>query len=356
MNTSEKKTRIIGLMSGTSLDGLDIVCVDFWEKEAKIQWEFIATDCISYSAEWENKLRTAHTLPADKLLFLDASYGKFLGQRVNEFIEKFNLKKIDFVASHGQTIFHQPEKGFTLQIGHGAHIQAKTNLKVISDFRSQDVALNGQGAPLVPIGDQLLFSEYDACINLGGFANISFEFKEKRIAFDVCPVNFVINHLCQKIDLAFDNNGKIAKNGKVDSGLFQKLNKLSFYKESFPKSLGREWVVQEVLPITDGFNISTEDKIATFTEHVSYQITNVLNTFNLNKILFTGGGTKNKHLIHLIQEKTQAEIICGNHILIDFKEALVFALLGYLKAQNKVNTLASVTGATRDSSGGILYI
>lgn len=350
-----QKSRIIGLMSGTSLDGLDMACVDFWQENNQIQYNFIATKCDVYPIEWKEALQKAHELTAQQLLALDAAYGNYLGQIVNKFITEFNIENIDYIASHGHTIFHQPDKGFTLQIGHGAHIQTKTRLPVICDFRSQDVALGGQGAPLVPIGDKLLFSAYQACVNLGGFANISFDIDEKRIAFDICPVNFVLNHLCQKIGKPFDFEGEIAQNSSVNSILLNELNQISYYQKPFPKSLGREWVEQEISPILEKHNIPIQEKIATFTHHAAMQISKILDAYQLEKVLFSGGGSKNDYLMYLIKIQSNSDVCVADDILVDYKEALIFGLLAYLKTHHITNVLSSVTGASRDSIGGILY-
>ncbi|MDG4945450.1 anhydro-N-acetylmuramic acid kinase [Weeksellaceae bacterium KMM 9713] len=348
--------RIIGIMSGTSLDGIDMVCVDFDFSEDQLKWDIIATSFFEYDEEWRYKLANAHLLSATDLLTLDVEYGQYLGHKSNTFIQEKNLSQIDAIASHGHTIFHQPNKKFTLQIGHGAHIQAITKFKVISDFRSQDVALGGQGAPLVPIGDRLLFADYNACVNLGGFANISFDDSTgKRIAFDICPVNFVLNSLCREIGMDYDFNGEIASKGIVDSNLLNELNSLPFYQQSAPKSLGREWVETHMDSILSTSSISIESKIATFTQHVAYQIAEVLNENQLNRVLFSGGGAKNLTLISHLENQTQSEIIITNNQITDYKEALIFALLGALKLKGEINILSSVTGASRDSSGGIIY-
>ncbi len=348
--------RIIGIMSGTSLDGIDMVCVDFDFSEDQLKWEIIATSFFEYDEEWRYKLTHAHLLSATDLIYLDVEYGQYLGHKSNTFIQEKSLSQIDAIASHGHTIFHQPNKKFTLQIGHGAHIQAITKLKVISDFRSQDVALGGQGAPLVPIGDKLLFADYNACVNLGGFANISFDDPTgKRVAFDICPVNFVLNSLCRKIGLEYDYNGEIASKASVDCNLLNELNSLSFYQKTAPKSLGREWVENYMDSILNNSSISIESKIATFTEHVAYQITKVLNKNQLNSVLFSGGGAKNLTLISRIKNQTTSEIIMANNQITDYKEALIFALLGALKLKGLNNILSSVTGASKDSSGGIIY-
>lgn len=349
--------KIIGIMSGTSLDGLDLACVEFKQENGKINWDWVSTHFVEYPPEWIDKLRNAHLLSAVDLLKLDVEYGKYLGEKVNEFIKKDNLKNIDAISSHGHTIFHQPNKGFTLQIGSGSHIQAETNIKVICDFRSQDVALGGQGAPLVPIGDKLLFSEYDACINLGGFANISFDNdKNERIAFDICPVNFVLNFYANQLGLAFDKNGEIAKIGTIQNDLLNQLNSIDFYQQKGAKSLGREWVENEIFPLINQSSHEIKDIVATFTEHISIQITEILNKNNLKKTLFSGGGTLNKFLIQKIEHKTSSKIITADNQLLNYKESLIFALLGYLKINNQPNILKSVTGSKRDISSGIIYI
>ncbi|MGI9527043.1 MAG: anhydro-N-acetylmuramic acid kinase [Weeksellaceae bacterium] len=347
---------LIGIMSGTSLDGLDLACVKFKPTQNNIDWEWIATDCIPYTQHWRKKLNNAHLLDGQDLMQLDANYGRYLGEQVNLFIRKHQLENIDAIASHGHTIFHQPKKGFTLQIGHGAYIQAITNLPVVCDFRSQDVALGGQGAPLVPIGDKLLFSEYDACINLGGFANISFDNLEgDRIAFDIAPVNYVLNYYAANLGLPYDAEGKIASKGNIKPDLLSELNDLAFYKQLGPKSLGREWVENIIFPMLKNHHQSPEDILATFSAHTAYQIVQVLNQNNFQQVLFSGGGALNTFLMQIIQNQTHAEIIIADDQLLNYKEALVFALLGYLKLQNQTNILKTVTGASRDSSAGVIY-
>lgn len=348
--------RIIGLMSGTSLDGVDLVFAEFQYLNHRWKWNIIACDCLEYTEEWRNQLSQAHKLNAEDLSKLNTDYAKLLGDMTHAFISKFKLEKIDAIASHGHTVFHQPANGFTLQIGSGAHLQAQLNLKVISDFRSQDIALGGQGTPLVPIGDQLLFSEYDACVNLGGFANISFDNEaQQRIAFDICPVNYILNHLCQKLGKNYDADGEIARNSRIDEVLFHHLNQIEFYHQKSPKSLGREWVENEIFPWLENTNVAIENQISTITHHAAFQISNILNQHAFKKVLFSGGGTKNQFLMRLIQDQTEVEIHKADDIIIDFKEALIFAFLGCLKLRNEINVLSSVTGAKRDSSSGIIY-
>ncbi|SHL75394.1 anhydro-N-acetylmuramic acid kinase [Chryseobacterium polytrichastri] len=341
----------IGLMSGTSLDGLDI-CYATFEKKETWSFKIIQAETISYSENWEDKLRNSIHLSAEELLELHSEYGFYLGKLTQDFIQKFDLKNIDLIASHGHTVFHQPKKKFTLQIGDGRAIKIITGLPIIYDFRSQDVLMGGNGAPLVPIGDELLFSQYHACLNLGGFSNISLKINNKRIAFDIAPVNIVLNKLVQKFNKSFDENGDLAKTGSINVELLQQLNSLDFYQQAHPKSLGIEWCNEYVFPLFQ--NIETLDILATFTEHIAQQISDVINEHQLKNILFTGGGTFNTYLIEKIREKTTTEIIVPEKEIIDYKEALIFAFMGVLKLNKEINVLSSATGSSNDHSSGII--
>lgn len=345
------KALAIGLMSGTSLDGLDICLAEF-EKQDKWTFQILKAETISYSEDWENKLRNSIHLSAEDLLELNSEYGFYLGRQVKEFIHKHQLENISLIASHGHTIFHQPKRKFTLQIGDGRAIKLETGLPVIYDFRSQDVLMNGNGAPLVPIGDELLFSEYSACLNLGGFSNISLHSGGKRIAFDIAPVNIVLNYLAQQINKSFDENGELAQKGEINEALLKDLNALDFYQHSHPKSLGIEWCHEHIFPILK--NIEILDALATFTEHSAQQIANVINTNNIQHILITGGGAYNSFLIEKIRSKTQAEVIIPEKEIIDYKEALIFAFMGVLKINNEVNVLSSATGSSHDHCSGVI--
>lgn len=345
------KALAIGLMSGTSLDGLDICLAEF-EKQDKWSFQILKAETIPYSEDWEQKLKNSIHLSAEDLLELNSEYGFYLGRQVKEFIHKHQLENISLIASHGHTIFHQPKRKFTLQIGDGRAIKLETGLPVIYDFRSQDVLMNGNGAPLVPIGDELLFSEHSACLNLGGFSNISLQSGGKRIAFDIAPVNIVLNYLAQQINKSFDENGKLAQKGKINEALLNDLNALDFYQHSHPKSLGIEWCHDHIFPVLK--NIEISDALATFTEHSAQQITNVINTYNIQDILITGGGAYNSFLIEKIRSKTQAEVIIPEKEIIDYKEALIFAFMGVLKINNEVNVLSSATGSSHDHSSGVI--
>ena len=341
----------IGLMSGTSLDGLDICHVKL-SKSENWSFEILATETISYKENWKLKLQNAHQLSAEDLLALDKEFGFFLGEKTQEFILKQNISELDVIASHGHTVFHQPHRKFTLQIGDGRAIKIITNKTVVYDFRSQDVLMGGNGAPLVPIGDELLFSEFDACLNLGGFSNISLKKNEERIAFDISPVNVVLNFFAEKLGKNYDENGDFAKNGNINLAILEQLNALDFYKKQHPKSLGIEFVNAEIFPLLN--NETPENVLATFTEHIAIQISKVFNENQLKKVLVTGGGAFNAYLIEKLKEKTTSEIIIPDEKIINFKEALIFALMGVLRMNNEANVLCSATGSSANHSSGII--
>ena len=342
----------IGLMSGTSLDGLDICLAKFEKQNSVWKFQILKAETISYSKNLEDQLRNSIHLSSEKLLELHSEYGFYLGKEVKNFISRHAIENIDVISSHGHTVFHQPQKKFTLQIGDGRAIKLETNLPIVYDFRSQDVLMGGNGAPLVPIGDELLFSEYDACLNLGGFSNISLKLNNKRIAFDIAPVNIILNKIAEKFGQKFDKNGDLAREGKINTELLNKLNSLEFYSQSHPKSLGIEWCNENIFPLFE--SLDSKDVLATFTEHSAKQISKVINQHQLRKVLFTGGGTYNSYLVEKIKEKTNSEIIIPDKKIIDFKEALIFAFMGVLRINKEVNVLSSATGSTSDHSSGII--
>jgi anhydro-N-acetylmuramic acid kinase len=343
---------VIGLMSGTSLDGLDLVYVRFNQSNYK-DFKIICGETKPYSENWKTLLQTAIHQSKSSLDRVTIEYGQLLGEMTNDFIRDNEIEAIDFIASHGHTVFHQPDKGITLQIGDGQRLADVTNCKVICDFRTQDVELKGQGAPLVPIGDELLFSEYDYCLNLGGFANVSYK-ENNRIAFDICPVNIVLNHYTNKIGLQYDDNGNIAAGGKLNKELLQKLNDLEFYKKSPPKSLGLEWVQKNVFPLINNLETQVSSILKTFVVHSAEQIGKILN--GSKKVLVTGGGAYNGFLIQEIEKYSNTKIERVDTNIIEFKESLIFALIGLLKDENKINCLSSVTGAIKDHSSGKCFM
>ncbi|WP_312823421.1 anhydro-N-acetylmuramic acid kinase [Epilithonimonas sp.] len=349
----EKQTFFaIGLMSGTSLDGLDICYSKFIKNDSIGTFEILKCKTLPYSTDWENRLKNAINLSSEKLLELNSEYGFYLGEKTKEFISNNKITELNLISSHGHTIFHQPKNKFTLQIGDGRAIKIKTNKTTIYDFRSQDVLLGGNGAPLVPIGDEILFSEYDACLNLGGFSNISLKRNEKRIAFDICPVNIILNNLANKLGKKYDKNGDFARNGTIDFHLLDQLNQLNFYQEKAPKSLGIEWINENVYPLIQ--DQKPEDLLATFTEHAAIQIAKVFNDYEIRNVLITGGGTYNSFLIEKIKAKTKTEINIPEKEIIEYKEALIFAFMGVLRLLNLNNVLSSATGSSVDHSSGLI--
>ena len=344
--TEKIKYRVLGIMSGTSLDGIDLAICTFTKNQ---EWEYKIdkSDTLKYPIFWKSKLATTHTKSKAIVEENNIQFGQYIGQTINAFL---NNEQVDFIASHGHTIFHQPENNYTLQIGCGKTISNTTKITTINNFRSLDVSLNGQGAPLVPIGDLLLFPEYKYCVNLGGFANISIKKNDKIIAFDICPANIVLNDLCKGLGIEYDTNGDISRKGKIVPAILQQLNQLDFYVKKAPKSLGREWVEKNILPILK--DNKSQDLLCTFCEHVAMQIGKFLKD---ESALITGGGVFNTFLMDRIRFHSNAAIIVPNKELIEFKESLIFAFLGVLKLRDEVNCLQSVTGADMDNCGGIIH-
>ena len=346
---------VIGVMSGTSLDGVDLSHILFTNKDGKWLFEMLESETIPYSEYWLNLLKNAVTFSEDKLVELNKNFTDLLSDIIVTFIEKHTLKNLDAICSHGHTILHQPQNGYTLQIGNLPKMAKIINQTVVCDFRIKDVQLGGQGAPLVPIGDQILFSDYEYCLNLGGFSNISFQENSTRIAFDISPVNTVLNFYANTLGLDYDDKGLLARSGKINSELLAELNALEYYKKQFPKSLGFEFVKETVLPILEKYSIVIEDKINTFTEHIAMQIAKALPKKE-GKLLITGGGAYNDFLIERTQHYLpKIKIVIPDTKILEFKEALIFALLGVLKLRGEVNVMSSVTGAKTDHCSGFIY-
>ena len=359
-----KKTNIIGLMSGSSLDGIDLVDVDFWN-DGKWHFEIVAKDNYDYDDKWRNALSNAffvganHHSPVNRakdvlpLQQLDIDYGKLLGHVTKQFIDKYNLKP-EFVASHGHTIFHRPQEHYTLQIGDGQALANECGVTVINDFRTEDVLKGGQGAPLVPIGDKLLFADYPICLNIGGIANVSYDVDGQRIAYDICIANQALNYLSNRLSMQYDKDGKIARSGNIDNQLLATLNSHPFYSQNYPKSLGREFFEENIKPLL-GKRDDIANMMATFVEHIAIQISKSIENQSIEKMLITGGGAKNKFLVERIQNNTKHQVVVLSDEIIDYKEALVFAFLGLLRNRNEINVLKSVTGAQSDSCSGKIH-
>ncbi|PKP04428.1 MAG: anhydro-N-acetylmuramic acid kinase [Bacteroidetes bacterium HGW-Bacteroidetes-6] len=341
-------------MSGTSLDGVDIAYCGFRLSNSGWEYRIEQAETIGYSSLI---LRMLHRMPemnAVELIKSDRELGSYYGNIAADFIKKHNIEP-EFLSSHGHTIFHNPAYGYTFQAGHGANIALEAGVPVVCDFRSGDVALGGQGAPLVPVGDELLFSQYDALVNMGGFANISMNINGKRLAWDICPVNIVLNYFARLKGSEYDKNGQWAKTGILCTELLRELNDISYYSQQQPKSLGREWVESAFLPVIQKYiNLSVDDILCTVAHHAANQIADA--AANKEKVLFSGGGVRNTFLMSLIRSKSGQRAIAADSILIDFKEALVFAFLGWLRINRICNTLESATGAKKAISSGAIYL
>ena len=339
-------------MSGTSVDGLDICYVSF-DNHDPSKYEIIDCETVNYDDNLKIKLKNIIKLDNNQIKQIDDEFGEFIGLSVIKFINKNKLHKPDLISSHGHTVFHEPEFNKTLQIGNGEIINKITKIKTVNNFREQDIQLGGQGAPLVPIGDKLLFDDYKYCLNLGGFTNISVKDSRTIFAYDICPLNTVLNHYANKLGYECDLGGKLSKKGVINIDLFNELNDLDYYKKSYPKSLGLEFVIENIFPITEKYKIKEVDILATYIEHASFQIKR--NIDNGSKVLLTGGGTFNNNLIKALNHDSKINFIVPDKTIINYKESLIFALLGYLKINGKVNCLRSVTGASNDHSSGDIY-
>ena len=369
----KKNYQAIGLMSGSSLDGLDVAYGQFnIEKAGKVfkinDWRLIAAGTYSFSDFWKNRLRTLPGGSAKVLMDAHAAFGSYMGDLVNRFFSENNVdkNKIDLIASHGHTIFHEPNEGFTTQIGDGAALAVATQCPVINDFRTTDLALGGQGAPIAPMADKMLFPGFDFYLNLGGIANITCNIDGRFIAFDICGANQILNALSAELNLPFDENGAKASTGILDENLFDQQYKIDFFKKGYPKSLSNQWVQENQTIIFSENKNKTENKLFTAVE-LTAQLTSdaidlVIKRENLKKGKFklwiTGGGAYNNYLIKRIDfylSQKNIEIVIPEKDIIGFKEALLMALLGVMRLENIPNCMASVTGAQRDSVGGAVY-
>lgn len=350
----EKEYRVIGLMSGTSLDGLDIAYCKFNVENGLWRFEIEQATTIDYNASWRGQLAGADALSGNDLWRLHVQLGHYFGKQVKEFVAQHQLK-VDFICSSGHTIFHRPELGYTAQIGDGSSIAAECGIDTICDFRSMDVAHGGQGAPLVPIGDKLLFSDFAYCLNIGGISNISFDHQGHRIAWDISPANMLLNYYASELNLLFDENGKIAESGTVHPDLLAQLNHVEYYHTEYPKSLGKEYIYKYFIPLIDSFTIPAADKLATICEHISMEVARATYSEQPQKVLVTGGGALNSYLINRIRAHCVHQIVVPDSKLINFKEALIFAFLGVLRIEHVANSLNNVTGAAQNSIGGAIY-
>jgi len=355
--------RAIGLMSGSSLDGLDIIFTELEERAGKWSFDIKVVDCLPYSNEWHEKLQNAALLSAYEYLLLHTAYGKYIGETVNAFIENNKLHhQVQLISSHGHTVFHEPGKRMTSQLGEGAAIAATTGINVVNDLRAMDVALGGQGAPIVPVGEKLLLPQYTYYLNLGGIANISLN-EENYIAFDICPANRVLNMLAAKTGKEYDEDGNMARTGSLNTNLFTQLNEQEYYKNAFPKSLANNFGTDVIFPLIESMSLSVSDALRTYTEHIVQQIVYAINHLHSSntttQMLITGGGAFNKFLIERLREALNVfkiEVVIPEDDIVKYKEALIMALLGVLRWREEDTVLKSVTGAARNSIGGAVWI
>jgi len=355
VSESDKYTAV-GVMSGTSLDGLDLALCEFEKKGEHYHYSILKSVTVPYLEKQQTKLKNASAQDAEHYFRLHHIYGKYIAGEINNFL-KDSKQKPGIISSHGHTVFHRPSEGFTTQIGCGATIAALTGITTVCDLRSMDVALKGQGAPLVPLGDKLLFGNYESCLNLGGIANISFNHAGKnRVAFDICIANMALNFFANQLGMDYDKEGQVSSRGQLSESLFNKLNALPFYKKKGARSLGREQFETDILMLIEKESLSIQDNLCTLTHHIAYQVAEVLKQNGIKSVLVTGGGARNTFLTETLKSKFPGEVVIPDDVTVDFKEALIFAFLGMLRMKKEINTLRSVTGATSDSIGGAVYI
>ena len=358
---------VIGLMSGSSLDGLDMAHCTIVENDGQWSYTINEAETAPFDQKWRLRLKSLVLQNAITYIKTHSFLGHYFGELTRDFIIKYSLKdKTDFISSHGQTIFHQPDNKLTSQIGDGAAILAKTGITTISNFRTVDVALGGHGTPIAPIADKLFFPDHKYCLNLGGIGNISFKKDDGSIiAYDTCGVNLVLNHLAGALGMEYDEGGAMASKGSVDEALLEELNQCWFYEIDYPKSLSGGWVNKVILPMIKKYKVSIEDKLATYCEHIGLLMANEIKKINdkegatINaddKLLITGGGALNDFLIKAISNKSPVTVDVPDEQTIQFKEALLMALMGVLRHRNEVNMLSSVTGSERDNVGGVIYL
>jgi len=365
----------IGIMSGTSLDGIDVVIVDLQKSNIKL----IAHSTTPYKDTTKQQIDiavNAQTFSLDQLCQLDRQIAKEYTSAVLTLLRLNNIQpdKITAIGCHGQTIKHNPKinNGYTLQIGDPNTLAALCNITVVADFRRKDVALGGDGAPLAPAFHQFAFQDEHknrGIINIGGIANITMLPKrssvDKTIGFDTGPGNTLIDHYCAEyFNQPYDKNGNIAKSGHADLDLIDFiLNNEPYFSNPTPKSTGTDafnldWF-SAFLSKTDK-NISKKDQLATLTELSAVSIAQSIQKLpiSLDEIYYCGGGQSNAYLMQRLQILTQLESRSTEQLNLhpDWVEAVAFAWFAKNTIKHKESTLASVTSANKTSIlGGIFY-
>lgn len=343
---------VIGVMSGSSLDGVDLALCELGIEGGCWSYNIAEARTVPFSNSFQQRLADAMQGSALEAARLHRDLGDLIGIACKDLLAG---RTVDLIASHGHTLFHKPEEGLTTQIGCGARIAAATGAPVVNDFRTMDVALGGQGAPLVPLGERLLFPEYKAFLNIGGICNIALHGPERVVGYDVCIGNQALNYLANEAGMAYDADGGLARSGRIIPELLQTLNALPFHHQEPPRSLGREWFDEQVKPLIARIEPPLADRLATVVEHIAQQVMMALEGTK-DPVLVTGGGAHNGFLMERLRSVCDAPIELPDRATVGFKEALVFALLGVLRLRGEVNCMASVTGATRDSAAGAIHL
>jgi anhydro-N-acetylmuramic acid kinase len=354
MRNIKDKYIVLGLMSGTSMDGLDVSCAKYYKQNNTWCFDLLKAETFSYNESIKLDFLKAFNKKCN-IEDIDIKFGDIISDYILLFLEKHHLVP-DLISSHGHTIFHNPKNGYTTQVGSGKIISERIKMPVVSNFRQQDIDLGGQGAPLVPMGDKLLFSQYHACVNLGGIVNISYDDNGTRFAYDIGPCNMILNYISNKKGKAYDNNGEMALKGKVNPKLLNQLSNISYYNLSFPKSLGKEYIDSVFLPLINAHELKTVDILSTLVEHIAIQIGHVFQKHRIWNALFTGGGVFNDYLMSRINFHTPTKMIIPSNETINFKESIVFGFLGLLRYLNEDNCLSSATGASKNHSSGEIYL
>ncbi|MEM6321119.1 MAG: anhydro-N-acetylmuramic acid kinase [Bacteroidota bacterium] len=363
--------KAIGLMSGSSLDGLDIAYCSFEVEKREDgdlvvhDWGIEKAETSEFTEAWEARLSQLPEQNALAFAKTHTYFGHYTGELVNSFLQRHQVTP-DFIAAHGHTIFHDPMGRMSIQIGDGSAIAATTGFPTISNFRNQDVAINGQGAPVAPIMDKYLLPGHDFYLNLGGIANVTAVLpNRKTIAFDICPVNQLLNFLANRLGAAYDAEGQMAAAGEMQPEMLKCINKADFYRTSYPKSLDNSWSKTEILSKLEDNPALIPDQLRTLVEHIAHQINfalrQVIRKEKLNKskysILITGGGAFNTFLIERLRFHCEdlIELVLPDADIIQFKEAALMAWMGVMRVENVPNVLKSVTGADRDSVNGAIH-
>jgi anhydro-N-acetylmuramic acid kinase len=350
-------TYILGAMSGSSLDGLDLAICSFTDQSI---FTIHNSTTIELPLDLRTKLKNFSTLNAFQIADLDAYFALFSAHSIRDFTNNW-IGGISLVVSHGHTLYHNPANAVSWQIGNGGIIAAVTGIDTLCDLRVQDVALGGQGAPLAALVDLNLFKDYTGLLNLGGIANITINQSNTVYSWDISPCNQVFNHLAQKEGKEFDKGGSIARSGKILMELIHKWQENTYFSQMPPKSMDNTWVKENYIKEIDKIDQPVKILMASFAEFVAIQLSKDLKSLDLNpgKILVTGGGAFNAHFIsrlkvHLSPLNWVVEV--AEESLINYKEAMLMAYMGHRYINKKTNTISTATGAEKDLISGALYL